>query len=66
MGECDIIRDVNIGDVEVLSHYHIYVPISIVLAGVVTLINIGVSMALDETGTWGTYIKTTSGYSMDV
>lgn len=66
MSECDIIRDVSIGDVEVLSHYHVYVPISIVLAGVVTLINIGVSMALDETGTWGTYIKTTSGYSMDV
>lgn len=64
--ECDVIRAVSIGEVEVINNYHIYVPISITLAGVVTLINIGVSMALDETGKIGTFIKTTSGYSMSI
>ena len=59
--ECNIIRGVDVGDVEVISHDHIYVPISIVLSGVITLINIGVGMALDETGTWGTYVRTNSG-----
>lgn len=64
--ECEVIRSVDVGEVQVLSSYHIYVPIEIVLSGVITLINIGVSMALDETGTAGTYLKSTSGYSMSV
>ncbi|RAP49743.1 MAG: hypothetical protein BZ138_07290, partial [Methanosphaera sp. rholeuAM270] len=64
--EYDLIRSVEIGDVQVISHYHIYVPVTIVLSGVVTLISVGVSMALDEQGNVGTYIKTTSGYSISV
>ncbi len=66
LDECEIIRRVEIGDIEVLNNYHIYVPINIVLAGVVTLINIGVSMELDETGRIGTTVKTTTGYSVSV
>lgn len=61
MSECDIIRGVTVGDVEIINHYHIYIPISIMLSGVVTLINIGVGMTLDETGAWGSYIRTNSG-----
>ena len=66
MDDNEIIRDVVVGDVEVINHYHIYIPISIVLSGVVTLVNIGVGMALDETGTIGTYVRTSSGYTYTV
>lgn len=66
MEECDVIRSVVIGDIEIISHYHIFVPINILLAGVVTRINIGVSMALDEDGSATTYLKTTTGYSVTV
>lgn len=64
LAECDVIRSVTIGEVEVISHYHIFVPIDIVLSGVITRINIGVSMALDENGKVETAIKSTSGYSV--
>lgn len=66
LDECDIIRSVEVGDIEVINNYHIYVPISIVLAGVVTLINVGVSMTLDDTGKIGTVLKTTTGYSVSI
>ena len=64
LAECEVIRSVTIGEVEVISHYHIFVPIDIVLSGVITRINIGVSMALDENGKVETAIKSTSGYSV--
>lgn len=62
MQNVEVIRSVTIGDIEVLNHYHIYVPIDIVLAGVVTKISVGVSMELDEEGTAGTTL-TTTGYN---
>jgi len=66
LDECEVIRSVNIGEIEVINSYHIFVPVSIVLAGVVTLINVGVSMALDETGKLSTRVKSTSGYSLEI
>lgn len=66
MDENDLIASVEIGEVESISYYHIYVPITILLRGVVTVINIGVGMSLDETGKVGTYIKSTTGYSVQV
>jgi hypothetical protein len=62
----DVIVSAEIGEIQVISHYHLFVPIEIVLAGIVTRINVGVSMTLQETGTATTYIKSTSGYSYSI
>ena len=64
--ECEVIKEVTIGDIEIINSYHIFVPVDIVLYGVVTLINVGVSMALDETGKISTRVKTTTGYSVEI
>ena len=62
MDEVDLIRDVQLGDIEIINNYHLYLPIDIILAGVVTKISVGVSMTIDETGEAGTNI-TTEGYN---
>lgn len=62
LNEVDVIRSVSIGQITVINNYHIYVPIDIILAGVVTKISVGVSMTLDETGEYGNS-KTTTGYN---
>ena len=62
MKEVDVIRSVTLGDIEVINNYHIYIPVDIILAGVVTKISVGVSMAIDEEGTAGSTL-TTTGYN---
>lgn len=42
----DLITNVEIGDIELIEPYEIYVPIQITLAGVITLIKVGVNMVL--------------------
>lgn len=49
LSNVDVIRDVNIGSIEVVEPYEIYVPIDIELAGVVTLIRVGVNMTIPDT-----------------
>ncbi len=62
MDEVDLIRDVQLGDIEIINNYHLYLPIDIILAGVVTKISVGVSMTIDETGEAGSN-QTTEGYN---
>lgn len=62
MDEVDLIRDVQLGDIEIINNYHLYLPIDIILAGVVTRISVGVSMTIDETGEAGS-TQTTNGYN---
>lgn len=62
MKEVDLIRSVTLGDIEIISNYHVYIPVDIILAGVVTKISVGVSMAIDEEGTAGSTL-TTTGYN---
>lgn len=62
MDEVDLIRDVQLGDIEIINNYHLYLPIDIILAGVVTKISVGVSMTIDETGEAGS-TQTTNGYN---
>ena len=61
LNEVELIRSISVGNIKVINNYHIYVPIDIVLAGVITKISVGVSMSLDETGTAGSS-QSTSGY----
>lgn len=61
INEVDLIRSVSIGQPEVINNYHLYVPIDIILAGVITKISVGVSMSLDNTGSYGD--KATTGYN---
>lgn len=46
----DVIRDITLGDIEVLTPYKIYVPVEITLAGVISIIRLGVNMSLEDTG----------------
>lgn len=62
MDEVDLIRDVQLGDIEIINNYHLYLPIDIILAGVVTKLSVGVSMTIDETGEAGSN-QTTNGYN---
>lgn len=62
MKEVEVIRSVTLGEIEVINNYHLYIPVDIVLAGVVTKISVGVSMSIDEEGNAGTTL-TTTGYN---